>query len=301
MTLSIVLADDHPVVRRGMRTLLEAEPDYSVVGEAGDGLETIRLVERTQPELLVLDLMMPGLSGLDVLPIVRQRSPRTRVVVLSMYSNNAFVVTALMNGATGYVLKGSDGENLVRAVREAVAGRRFLSPPVTERAVDAYIEQARAGLIDPHETLTARERELLQLAAEGKTGGEIAASLHISQRTVENHRANVMRKLGLKNQSEVARGETYLSPAISKHVIAAYLERVGGDPSSPFERLTPRQREVLQLVAEGNTTKEIARKLHLSGKTVEMYRSQLMTALDIHNIAGLVRYAIRMGLIAPDV
>jgi two-component system, NarL family, response regulator NreC len=205
MTFSIVLADDHPVVRRGMQTLLKAEPDFSVVGEAGDGLETIRQVERAQPDVLVLDLMMPGLNGLDVLPIIRQRSPRTRVVVLSMHSNNAFVVTALMNGATGYVLKGSEEENLVHAVREAVAGRRFLSPPVTERAIDAYIEQAKAAPIDPHETLTAREREVLHLAAEGKTGGEIAARLHISQRTVENHRANVMRKLGLKNQSELVR------------------------------------------------------------------------------------------------
>ena len=120
-----------------------------------------------------------------------------------MHNNNAFVVTALKEGATGYVLKGSEEQNLVRAVREAVAGRRFLSPPVTERAIDAYISQARAAPIDPHETLTAREREVLQLAAKGKTSGEIAARLHISHRTVENHRANVMRKLGLKNQSEL--------------------------------------------------------------------------------------------------
>ncbi len=205
MTISIVLADDHPVVRRGMQTLLEAEPDFSVIGEAGDGLESVRLVENLQPDVLILDLMMPGLSGLEALRIIRQRSPRTRVVVLSMHNNNAFVAEALKNGATGYVLKGSDEENLVRAVREAAAGRRFLSPPVTERAIDAYIEQARAAQLDPHETLTAREREVLQLAAEGKTGAEIAARLHISQRTVENHRANLMRKLGLKNQSELVR------------------------------------------------------------------------------------------------
>jgi two-component system, NarL family, response regulator NreC len=203
MTISIMLADDHPVVRRGMQTLLEAEPDFSVIGETGDGLDTVREVERLQPDVLVLDLMMPGLSGLEVLRIIRQSSPRTRVVVLSMHNNNAFVVTALKEGATGYVLKGSEEQNLVHAVREAVAGRRFLSPPVTERAIDAYISQARAAPIDPHETLTAREREVLQLAAEGKTSGEIAARLHISHRTVENHRANVMRKLGLKNQSEL--------------------------------------------------------------------------------------------------
>ncbi len=203
MTISIMLADDHPVVRRGMQTLLEAEPDFSVIGETGDGLDTVREVERLQPDVLVLDLMMPGLSGLEVLRIIRQRSPRTRVVVLSMHNNNAFVVTALKEGATGYVLKGSEEQNLVHAVREAVAGRRFLSPPVTERAIDAYVSQARAAPIDPHDTLTAREREVLQLAAEGKTSGEIAARLHISHRTVENHRANVMRKLGLKNHSEL--------------------------------------------------------------------------------------------------
>ena len=203
--ISILLADDHPVVRRGMQALLVAEPDFSVVGEAGDGLETVRLVERLQPDVLILDLMMPGLSGLEALRIIRQRSSRTRVVVLSMYGNNAFVASALINGASGFVLKGCEEEDLVRAVLEAVAWRRYLSPPITERAIDAYIEQVRVGQLDPHETLTAREREVLQLVAEGNTGAEIAARLHISQRTVENHRANVMRKLGLKNQSELVR------------------------------------------------------------------------------------------------
>jgi DNA-binding NarL/FixJ family response regulator len=205
MTLSIVLADDHPVVLLGMRTLLEPEPDFSIVGEAGDGLETTRLVERLQPDVLVLDLMMPGLNGLEALRIVRQRSSRTRVVVLSMHSSNAFVAEALKNGATGYVLKGSCEEDLVHAVREASAGRRFLSAPVTERAIEAYIEQSRAAELDPHETLTPREREVLQLAAEGKTSSETAARLHVSHRTVENHRANLMRKLGLQNQSELVR------------------------------------------------------------------------------------------------
>jgi two-component system, NarL family, response regulator NreC len=205
MTISIVLADDHPVVRRGMQTLLEAEPDFAIIGEAGDGLESVRLVENLQPDVLILDLMMPGLSGLEALRIIRKRSPRTRVVVLSMHDTHAFVAEALMNGATGYVLKGSDELNLVRAVREAAGGRRFLSPPVTERAIDAYIEQARSASLDPHDTLTAREREVLQLTAEGKTGPEIAARLHISHRTVENHRANLMRKLLLKNQSELVR------------------------------------------------------------------------------------------------
>ena len=189
MRITIVLADDHPVVRRGMRALLESEPDISVVGETGDGLETVRLVERLQPDVLILDLMMPGLSGLEALRIIRQRSPRTCVLVLSMHNTSAFVAESLRNGATGYVLKGSEEETLVHAVREVAAGRRFLSPPVTERAIDAYIDQAKSAKLDPHETLTTREREVLQLTAEGRSGVDIAARLHISPRTVENHRA----------------------------------------------------------------------------------------------------------------
>jgi DNA-binding NarL/FixJ family response regulator len=122
-----------------------------------------------------------------------------------MHSTSAFVAEALKNGATGYVLKGSAEEDLVRAVREAAAGRRFLSPAVSERAIEAYIEQARAAELDPHETLTAREREVLQLTAEGKTSAEVAARLHISHRTVENHRAHLMKKLGLQNQSDLVR------------------------------------------------------------------------------------------------
>jgi DNA-binding NarL/FixJ family response regulator len=203
MAISIFLADDHPVVRRGLRTLLESDADFSVVGEAGDGLETVRLIERSRPNVLILDLMMPGISGLDVLRIVRERWPQTRVVVLSMHRSNAFIAEALKIGATGYVLKGCTEENLIRAVRDAAAGRRFLSPPVTEIAIDAYIEQAKAGPFDPHETLTPRERKVLQLAAEGKTAAEIGERLHISPRTVDNHRSHLMRKLGLQNQSEL--------------------------------------------------------------------------------------------------
>lgn len=205
MTISIVLADDHPVVRRGMRTVLESAPDFAVIGEAGDGLDTVRLVGRLRPEVLVLDLMMPGLNGLEVLRIIRERSPRTRVLVLSMHSGKEFVAEALKQGATGYVLKGGSEENLILAMRETAAGRRYLSPPIKQRAIEAYVEQARTTRLDPYETLTDREHEVLQLAADGKTGSEIAAHLHISHRTVETHRAHLMQKLGLHNQSELIR------------------------------------------------------------------------------------------------
>jgi two-component system response regulator NreC len=205
VAISIILADDHPVVRRGMQTLLERERDFSILGVAADGLETVRLAERLKPDVLVLDLMMPGLSGLEALRVLRERVPRTRIVILSMHSSSAFVAQALRNGAIGYVLKDSTEENLVFAVKEAAAGRRFLSPPVTEIAISAYIEQSRSDPFDPHETLTTRQREVLQLAAEGKTNSEIAARLNISHRTVENHRAILMQRLGLQNQSELIR------------------------------------------------------------------------------------------------
>ena len=205
MAISIVLADDHPVVRRGMQALLEREGHFSIVGVAADGLESVRLVEQLKPDVLVLDVMMPGLSGLEALRILRERSPRTRIVILSMYSSCAFIAQALQNGAIGYVLKDSSEEHLVHAVREAAAGRRFLSPPVTEIAINDYIEQSKSGPFDPHDTMTPRQREVLQLAAEGKTNAEIATRLNISQRTVENHRAALMQKLGLQNQTELVR------------------------------------------------------------------------------------------------
>ena len=203
--ITVVLADDHPLVRRGLRSVLEAVPGLCVAAEAGDGLEALRVVERVRPEVLVLDLAMPGLNGLDVLPIVRQRSPETRVVVLSMSSCEEFVLQALRGGAVGYVLKGCEPAEALEAVRRAAVGRRYLSPEISERAFDAYSEKAGAGPADPHELLTPRERQALQLGAEGHTSAEVAARLAISPRTAEMHRGNAMRKLGLKTQTDLIR------------------------------------------------------------------------------------------------
>jgi DNA-binding NarL/FixJ family response regulator len=149
--------------------------------------------------------MMPGLGGLEVMRILRERARRTRIVILSMHRSSAFVVQALQGGAVGYVLKESSEESLVHAVRAAAAGRRFLSPPVTETAINTYLERCKTGALDPHETLTPRQREVLLLAAAGKTNAEMAARLNISQRTVENHRAAVMQRLGVRNQAELVR------------------------------------------------------------------------------------------------
>ena len=202
---SIVLADDHHVVRQGLRALLEAQPDFRLIGEAGDGLHTLQLVEQLHPDVLIMDLMMPGLNGLEVTRQVSQRSPGTRVVILSMHSNEAYVLEALRNGAAGYVLKDSSAADLVQAVREVVTGRRYLSPPLSERAIEAYLQKATSANLDAYETLTTREREVLLLTAEGYSNADIAERLSISPRTAETHRANMMHKLGLKTYPELVR------------------------------------------------------------------------------------------------
>ena len=203
--IRIVLADDHEVVRKGLRALLEAVADFDVVGEASDGLQAAELTKQLQPDALVLDLMMPGLGGLDVTLQVGKHAPKTRVVILSMHATEAYLVEALRNGASAYVIKGASAENLVFAVREAVAGRRYLSPPFSNETIEAYLAKAAEATKDPYETLTPREREVFHLAAEGLSASEIAARLAISPRTAETHRANVLRKLNLRGQTEVIR------------------------------------------------------------------------------------------------
>jgi DNA-binding NarL/FixJ family response regulator len=197
------VADDHKVVRDGLRALLGAEPDLTVVGEAGDGLDVVRLVEQARPDILVLDLLMPGLSGLDVAAELRRRQSETRIVILSMHASEAHVLQALKNGASAYVVKDAGAPELFKAIREAAAGRRYLSPPFADRAIDAYLGQDAAGPLDRYETLTAREREVFHLAVQGSSHAEVAARLGISQRTAETHRANVMRKLDLHSQVEL--------------------------------------------------------------------------------------------------
>src|ERR1044071_7514140 len=177
MKASILLADDHPIVRNGLQVVLSAEPDLRVIGEAVDGLEALRLADRHKPDVLVLDLAMPGMDGLEVIRQIRKRSPRTRVVVLSMYKNEAYVWEALKNGAIGYVLKDSVPTDIVAAVREALANRSYLSPALSEINMMAYLQRANTGPFDLYETLTARERQILQLSAEGQTSASIGVRL----------------------------------------------------------------------------------------------------------------------------
>jgi DNA-binding NarL/FixJ family response regulator len=215
MPVRVLLADDHTLVRAGLRKLLESIPHMEVVGEAGDGVSLLEQVEKLQPDLVLMDIAMPALNGLEATARLVKSWPDIRVLILSMHQNEEYVRRALRLGASAYLLKDA-------------------APLELEQALKA-----------------------------------------------------------------VLRGETYLSPAVSRGVLSDYVLRLRSEESAA-ELLTPRQREVLQLIAEGHSTKVIARRLDLSVKTVETHRSQLMKQLDIHEVAGLVRYAMREGLVSDD-
>src|SRR6478609_8628269 len=210
--LRVVIVEDHALVRAGMRALLQKIDGIEVVSDVGDGWEAIKSVQTEAPDLVLMDIAMPGLNGLDATSRIVKESPNTRVILLSMHANEEYFQQALEVGASGYLLKGAELAELELALRA------------------------------------------------------------------------------------VARGETYLTPAVAKYAIKAYREKSEG-PSGPLMKLSMRQREILQLIAEGHTTKDIAQRLNLSVKTVETHRSQLMERLDIHDVPGLVRFAMRVGLI----
>jgi DNA-binding NarL/FixJ family response regulator len=205
--IGVILADDHPIVRQGLRALLEGGVDCRVVGEAADGLTAIDLIARLQPDVAIVDLQMPDLNGLEVARRARERAPKTRVVTLTRHGDVAHVLEALRHGVAGYVLQGAATTDLVTAVHAVAAGRRFLSEPLNERAIDAYARRAQESSrpLDRYDLLTAREREVLQLAVQGLNNQQVGDRLAISPRTAETHRANLLRKLGLQTQTELVR------------------------------------------------------------------------------------------------
>jgi DNA-binding NarL/FixJ family response regulator len=197
---TVVLADDHALVRVGLRRILEAQ-DHVVLAEVGDGLQVVRTVEQTTPDILLLDLGLPGLHGLDVLQEVRRRVPGTKVLVVSAYNRDEFVVSALRHGAAGYLLKGAQADDLLSAVNEVANGGYYVSSQLAgsiERSGDPS-----GAAPDPYEQLTPRERQVFHLMSEGLLNHQVAAHLYISTRTAEVHRYSIMRKLGLKTQTDV--------------------------------------------------------------------------------------------------
>lgn len=201
--MKILLADDHTLVRQGIRRMLEEEPDWTVVGEAGDGHEVLRMAEELKPDLAIVDVAMPHLNGIEAIRRIIQKQPRIHVLVLSMYADESYVTQTLQAGARGYMLKDSADADLFQAVRTIAAGGTFLSPAIA-RQMNERVTWSTAAAADPYDTLTNREREVFQLVAEARSNRDIAAMLGISLTTVETHRARVLNKLSLHNAAEIA-------------------------------------------------------------------------------------------------
>ena len=199
-TFNIVLAEDHTILREGLKALLSSQPDLKVVAEAKDGLEAIRCVQNNSPDMILLDLSMPRMTGLDAIKEIKRVNSDTKIIVLTVHSTEEYILATLQAGADGYVLKDAHSEELLTAIRHVLDGRRYLSPSISGTIIDGLLQGKKASAIrSSWETLTQREREILKLVAEGHKNKEIADLLCISLKTVEKHRANLMEKLDLHN------------------------------------------------------------------------------------------------------
>ena len=202
--MRVLLADDHSIVRRGMRSLLETEPSLEVVAEAADGLEALRMCEEHHPDLMILDIAMPKLNGIDVAARAQKMDSPPRAIMLSMHVDESYVMRSLHAGARAYLLKEATDEDLLPAIRAVAAGKSFFSPAVSALLAEEYVQELQErGLDDSYELLTDREREVLQLLAEGRSNKEVAALLNVGVSTVETHRANLMQKLNLHSTAEI--------------------------------------------------------------------------------------------------
>jgi len=198
--LRIVLADDHTILREGLRALLSADPNFEIVAEAEDGREAVRCVEKLGPDLLLMDLSMPRMSGIDAISEIKKRYPETKIIALTVHKTEEYLLTTLQAGVDGYVLKDATHDELVMAIHNVRAGKSYLSPGISEKVIEGYLEGKEGSLaVSSWHKLSQREREVLKLIAEGYKNKEIAEDLCISLKTVEKHRANLMKKLDLHN------------------------------------------------------------------------------------------------------
>ena len=202
--IRILLADDHTVVRRGLRLLLEGQPEFSVVAEAADGKQAVEAAEAAKPDVVVLDIAMPNLNGIEAAQRILSAAPSISIVVLSMHADEGYVLRALKAGAKGYLLKDSAEGDLIEAIKSVTRGKTFFSAEITKMLAEDYVREIRArGIEDSYELLTPREREILQLLAEGKSNKDIATLLNLSLYTVETHRRNLQDKLNLHSFAEL--------------------------------------------------------------------------------------------------
>jgi DNA-binding NarL/FixJ family response regulator len=202
--IRVVLADDHGLMRKGVRSVLAQDSSISIIGEAGDGSEAVQLAETLHPDVIVMDIAMPQLNGIEAAAQIARKDKRIGILILSMYSDEEYLLRALSAGARGYLLKDSAEPDLLRAVRAVAAGRTFFSPAIVETLLEDYVHRLQQeGLQDSYDLLTDREKQVLQLLAEGKTNKEAAAILDLGVSTVETHRTNLMQKLGLHNTAEL--------------------------------------------------------------------------------------------------
>jgi two-component system, NarL family, response regulator NreC len=202
--IRILIADDHIIIRSGLRLLLEQQPDFKVVAEAGDGREAVELVSKHHPEVAVLDIGMPQLNGIEATQQIVAKDPATQVVILSMHADEGYVLRALKAGARAYILKNSAEADLIRAVRTVAEGKSFFSPVISKMLLEDYVRQIRDKHVeDSYDLLTPREREILQLVAEGRTNKEVATILNLSVHTVDAHRGNLLQKLNLHSVPEL--------------------------------------------------------------------------------------------------
>ena len=202
--LRVLLGDDHTLMRQGLRKIMEERPEWEVVAEVGDGREAVKKCLALKPDVAVLDVAMPLLNGIDATQQIARKVPETKVLVLSMHSDEAYVTRALQAGATGYMLKDSAGKDLLKGIASVAAGQAYFSPAIARLMLDDYVRRVSgADVVDRYETLSAREREIFQLIAEARTNKEVAELLEISPATVETHRARILQKLDIHNTAEL--------------------------------------------------------------------------------------------------